>query len=170
MSRSGRRGAEGDGAGRVGWAAPASFSFLALAYCLFTGIDPGHTALITASGACLGFVYSLLALWAGAARAPLHAARPASGSEAFRGVAFALLSGRVRSHGAAAEPLRHALETAAGLAGDPDAVGPEAAWVLRVLAADGDVPARRALAAARQARSWLAAYDAGAPAPLEGTR
>jgi len=127
-----------------------------LAFCLYTRIDPGHTALFTALGICLGYLFTLLPLLTFSGRAPLAPGRPANGNEAFRTTAFALLAKRLHRHSPAARSLEHAVLTAVRHAGGADSVGPATALVHRELAAGHDLTARQATAAAREIQDFFA--------------
>ncbi|MET1035128.1 MAG: hypothetical protein ABWX68_07835 [Arthrobacter sp.] len=155
---------------RVAWAAPACLGAVALAFCTYAGIDPGHVAVFTAAGICLGFVYALLALWGLTRRQPLRPSFPPTGNGAFRGMSFSMLSGRLDRHGAAAATLAQALATATALAGgDPGAIGPASARLAGDLAADRGPEPRVAAAAAGEIRSWLAQRHT-TPSAGKGTR
>ncbi|GAA1362306.1 hypothetical protein GCM10009596_21630 [Arthrobacter rhombi] len=138
------------------WIGPLCFGALALAFCLYTRIDPGHVALFTALGICLGYLFTLFPLLTFSGRAMLAPGRPANGNEAFRTTAFALLARRLHRHSPAARALEQAVGTAARLAGGAAAVGPATAIVQRELAAGHDLTARQATAAAHEVRAFLA--------------
>lgn len=160
----------GGGARRkTAWIGPACFGTVALAFCLYTRIDPGHTALFTAVGICLGYLFTLFPLLTFSGRAMLAPGRPANGNEAFRTTAFALLAKRVHRHSPAATALEHAIAIAIRSAGDAAAVGPATAVVHRELAAGHDLTARQATAAAHEIRACLTETPAPTAVPSKGT-
>lgn len=162
MSRAGQRP-------KVAWIGPACFGAVALAFCLYTHLDPGHTALFTALGICLGFVFTVFPLLTFSGRAMLAPGRPANGNEAFRTTAFALLAKRVHRHSPAARALDHALAAALRSAGDAERIGPATAVVHRELAAGHDLTARQATAAAQELRTWFGDPTDSMTSPAKGT-
>ncbi|WP_417218812.1 hypothetical protein [Arthrobacter sp.] len=160
MSRRGRRAA---------WIGPGSFGLVALAFCLYTRIDPGHTALFTALGICLGYLFTLFPLLTFSGRAMLAPGRPANGNEAFRTTAFALLARRIHRHSPAARALEHAVAVAVRTAGDAASVGRATEVVQRELAAGHDLTARQATAAAHEIRAFLTAATHTSTVPSKGT-
>lgn len=146
---------------RGAWIGPLCFAALALSFCLYTRIDAGHTALFTALGICLGYVFTLFPLLGFSGRVPLDPSRPPNGNDVFRGMAFAMLSRRIHRHSPAASTLEYAVATATRLAGAPAAVGPATASVRADLAAGRDIPVRQAVAASRELRAWFGGHDGG---------
>lgn len=152
--------------GKIAWIGPSSFGVIALGFCLFTRIDAGHTAVFTALGVCVGYVFTLLPLLTFSTRLPLHPGRPANGSEAFRALSFSLLSKRISRHSPAALALEYAVRTASRFAGGAESVGPATTRVLTELEAGHDVTARQATAAALEVDLW---FDGGPTQPTSTT-
>lgn len=159
----------GRGRRKTAWIGPLCFGTVALAFCLYTRIDPGHTALFTAVGICLGYLFTLFPLLTFSGRAMLAPGRPANGNEAFRTTAFALLAKRVHRHSPAASALEHAVATAVRTAGDAASVGPATALVHRELAAGHDLTARQATASAHEIQAYFAGLSDPASVPSKGT-
>ncbi|MDN5755059.1 MAG: hypothetical protein ACTHWW_02565 [Arthrobacter sp.] len=141
--------------GRTVWIGPLSFGVIALGFCLYTRIDAGHTAVFTALGVCVGYLFTILPLLTFSTRIPLDPGRPANGNQGFRALSFALLSKRLSRHSPAARGLEHAVGTAVRFAGDPEAVGPATVVAHRELQAGRDLTSRQATAAAHEVDLWF---------------
>ena len=154
--------------GKSAWIGPLSFGIIALGFCLYTRIDTGHTAVFTALGVCLGYVFTLLPLLTFSTRLPLEPGRPPNGNQGFRALSFSLLSKRLSRHSPAAQALEHAVRTAVRCAGDAEAVGPATAVAHRELEAGHDLSSRQATAAAYEVDTWLSKNPSLTTPPMKG--
>ncbi|MGO2003127.1 MULTISPECIES: hypothetical protein [Micrococcaceae] len=154
--------------GKSAWIGPLSFGVIAWGFCLYTRIDAGHTAIFTALGVCLGYVFTILPLLTFSTRLPLDPGRPPNGNQGFRALSFSLLSKRLSRHSPAAQALEHAVRTAVRFAGEAETVGPATAVAHRELEAGRDLTSRQATAAAYEVDIWLSQDPSLPPPPMKG--